>query len=84
MNISVVIPYYNESLTLERTLNALANQTLSPSEIILVDSGSNDNSSLVIEEFIKERHAKNIILLTSGCKQKSPTPSGWIRLAEAL
>ena len=73
MNISVVIPYYNESLTLERTLNALANQTLSPSEIILVDSGSNDNSPLVIEEFIKERHAKNIILLTSG--EMSPSSS---------
>ena len=73
MNISVVIPYYNESLTLERTLDALANQTLLPFEIILVDSGSNDNSLSVIKDFIKKYYIKNIILLTSG--EMSPSSS---------
>jgi glycosyltransferase involved in cell wall biosynthesis len=73
MNISVVIPYYNESLTLEKTLNALANQTLKPFEIIFVDSGSNDHSPSVIKGFIKKHHIKNIILLTSG--EMSPSTS---------
>ncbi len=36
-NISVVIPYYNDSLNFERTLQSVCNQTLQPLEVIIID-----------------------------------------------
>jgi glycosyltransferase involved in cell wall biosynthesis len=73
MKISVVIPFYNESPTLRKTLKSLANQTLKPFEILLVDSGSTDNSSSVIKNFIKENNINNISIYTSG--EMSPSSS---------
>jgi len=73
MNISIVIPFYNESLTLKKTLTLLINQTLKPFEILLIDSGSNDNSISVINDFIKENHTNNISMYTSG--EMSPSSS---------
>lgn len=42
--ISVIVPVYNASKTLEVTIRALLNQTYNNIEIILVDDGSTDNS----------------------------------------
>ncbi len=44
MNISIVIPNYNGAHFLEACLKSLNEQTLKPSEIILVDNGSKDES----------------------------------------
>lgn len=41
---SVVVPVYNASADLPKLLDALAGQTLAPSEVILVDDGSTDGS----------------------------------------
>lgn len=48
--ISIVIPTYNSSRTLLNTINSVKNQTLSPSEIIVVDDGSTDGTDLILEE----------------------------------
>ena len=66
MQISVVIPYYNESLTLEKTLKSLIHQTLKPFEILLVDSGSTDDSDKVINNFIDNNNVNNISIYKSG------------------
>lgn len=39
---AVIIPCYNASQTIERALQSIARQTLSPKEIIVVDDGSSD------------------------------------------
>ena len=52
MNISVIIPYFNESSTIIQTLNELKDQSLKPKEVILVDSGSNDSTSQIINQWI--------------------------------
>lgn len=44
MRVSVVIPFHNRELTLERAIESAINQTLPPYEIILIDDGSTDNS----------------------------------------
>lgn len=51
-NITVVIPYYNESETILETLTSLNNQSLQPEKVILVNSSSTDNTSLIIDKWI--------------------------------
>lgn len=52
--ISVIVPIYNVEEYLEKCLNSLVNQTLKNIEIILVDDGSKDKSSKIIEEYVKK------------------------------
>ena len=51
--ISVVLPVYNPGKHLVRCLDSLVNQTYSNLEIILIDDGSTDGSSLVCDEYAK-------------------------------
>ncbi|MFM7899351.1 MAG: glycosyltransferase family 2 protein, partial [Actinomycetota bacterium] len=51
-SITVVVPYYNEQDNLKYLLDQLAAQTLQPEEVILVNSGSTDASSALVEEWI--------------------------------
>lgn len=55
---SVVIPVYNKSKTIIRCLDSVSNQTFSPSEIIIVNDGSSDNSLDLIKYWIN--HNNNI------------------------
>ena len=45
MNIGIVIPAYNEAESIATTLHSLLNQTYLPSQIIVVDDGSTDNTA---------------------------------------
>lgn len=51
MNISVVIPYFNSSAIIARTLDSVKNQTYLPKEVIIVDDCSDSLNSL---DFIKD------------------------------
>lgn len=44
MDVSVIVPFYNSSTTLVRSLDSLAEQSLRDFEIICVDDGSDDDS----------------------------------------
>jgi len=50
MNISVVIPTYNRKHTLPRAIASVLNQTIQPTEIIMVDDGSTDGTADWIQE----------------------------------
>ena len=50
INISVVIPTYNRKHTLPRAIASVLNQTLQPTEIIMVDDGSTDGTAGWIQE----------------------------------
>jgi len=58
-DISVIVPYYNEADTISTTLDRLVAQTFRPREIILVDSGSADQSYEIIEDWF-ERNTERI------------------------
>lgn len=51
MKIYIVIPAHNEAGFLERTLESLANQSLQPARIMVVDDQSTDNTSELVTGF---------------------------------
>lgn len=63
--VSVIIPVYNTAQYLEESISSIVNQTLRDIEIIIVDDGSSDGSSDVIEKFANDD--KRIIFI----KQKN-------------
>jgi teichuronic acid biosynthesis glycosyltransferase TuaG len=50
---SVIIPVYNSSSYIIDVLNCLANQTLKPHEVIIINDSSSDDSLILITEFIE-------------------------------
>jgi len=50
--ISVIIPAYNHASFLASTIDSALSQTLKPSEIIVVDDGSTDDTSSVLRTFV--------------------------------
>jgi len=71
--ISVIIPYHNESKTIEKTLDLLINQTLKPKEILLINSGSTDDSYKVIQNWI-ERNATRCNVAVSNIDDGTNVP----------
>ena len=53
MELSVIVPTYNNRPVLERVLDALLRQTLPPSryEVVIVDDGSTDGTAEMLEQF---------------------------------
>ena len=57
IHISVVIPTYNRSKLLNRSIRSVLNQTLQPNEIIVVDNGSTDDTrDMVSKNFTNIRY----------------------------
>lgn len=61
--IGIIIPVYNCENTLLRLLNSIYSQSYDNYEAIFVNDGSKDNSSNVIENFIKEKNCSDKIKL---------------------
>lgn len=65
IKVSVIIPVYNAEKYLRQCLGSVINQTLQEIEIICINDGSSDGSSLILEEYassdsrIKLLHHKN-------------------------
>jgi glycosyltransferase involved in cell wall biosynthesis len=58
MNISIVIPVYNEADSLDACLQSIATQTIEPLEVFVIDNNSSDNSVQVAQKysFVKVLH----------------------------
>ncbi len=50
MSVSVVIPTHNRAHTLPRAIDSVLSQSLAPSEIIVVDDGSNDTTACLMAD----------------------------------
>lgn len=53
--VSIVIPAYNAASFIERTLETVALQTFRDFELLVVDDGSKDDTTAVVERFLKSR-----------------------------
>jgi glycosyltransferase involved in cell wall biosynthesis len=52
--VSVIIPLYNHEKFIEATIKSVVNQTLAPSEIIVINDGSIDGSHAVMQRLCQE------------------------------
>ena len=66
-SISVVIPFYNSSDTIEAALDSLRKSTVLPSEVICVDDASDDNGAEIVKRFSNRHFAVNYICHTRNC-----------------
>ena len=71
MNISIIIPTYNRSFHISKTIDSFINQNykLGIFEIIIIDNNSNDNTQSVIEAYIKENKSNIHITYLSELRQ---------------
>ena len=58
--VSIIVPIYNVSNYLDNCLTMLCNQTYKKIEIVLVDDGSTDDSSIKCDEW-KKKDARIIV-----------------------
>lgn len=56
ITISIIIPVYNVEQYLEQCLESVVQQTVKPSEVILINDGSTDNSRDICEKYCKKYH----------------------------
>lgn len=61
IDVSLVIPVFNESETIDRLITTIKAQTFQPLEIILVDGGSSDNTVQRIKDLTKEFPSFHVI-----------------------
>lgn len=54
MLLSVIVPIYNSAEYLVKCVNSIINQTYTNLEIVLIDDGSTDASSLICDNFAKQ------------------------------
>src|SRR6266446_7897434 len=52
--VSVVLPSYNHAPFIEATLRSIMKQTYRPSELIVIDDGSSDDSPAIIDRVLNE------------------------------
>ena len=48
---SVIIPAFNAAKTIERTLDSVLSQTITPDEVLVFDDGSTDNTAVILESY---------------------------------
>lgn len=83
LTLSIVIPVYNEEIHLQACLDAIANQTVMPDEVIVVDNNSTDTSVKVARAFpfvrvVKESKQGVINARTAGFNSATSTLIGRI------
>lgn len=62
---TVIMPVYNGATSIEESLDSIINQTLKPTEIIIINDGSTDNTLAIIQNYILKKKIKIKIISNS-------------------
>jgi len=65
MNYYIVIPAHNEEAFIALTLQSLAEQTLLPAKVVVVDDNSTDKTSEIVQEFASKYPFTHLVKRTS-------------------
>lgn len=65
-SISIIVPVYNVEKYLDACMHSVINQTVKPLEVILVDDGSTDSSSIICDKYSKEYDNIHVIHQKNG------------------
>jgi len=65
MNYYIVIPAHNEEVFIALTLQSLAEQTLLPAKVVVVDDNSTDKTSEIVQEFASKYPFIHLVKRTS-------------------
>ncbi len=60
IKVSIIVPVYNSDKYLKKCLDSIQNQTYKNYEAIIINDGSTDNSSKIIQEYINDERFKII------------------------
>jgi glycosyltransferase involved in cell wall biosynthesis len=60
--VSIIVPVYNTERYIEKCLESLVNQTLKDIQIVIVNDGSTDGSSQIIDKFLQRHHEKIVYI----------------------
>src|SRR3989344_4636851 len=60
---TILIPAYNEELSIEKTLKSCIHQSYPNLEIIVINDGSKDSTAEIVKNFILHPRHKNIRLI---------------------
>lgn len=66
IKVSIIVPIYNVEKFLDQCISSILNQTYKNLEVILVNDGSEDNSSNIMEKYLKEDNRIKIITKKNG------------------
>ena len=64
--VSVIVPIYNAESTLRKSVDSVLNQTMTDYEVILVDDGSTDSSSMICDEYESKDKRVSVIHQPNG------------------
>lgn len=64
--LSIIIPVYNVELYLKNCLDSILNQNINNYEIILINDGSTDNSSIICDEYVNKYSNIKVIHKSNG------------------
>ena len=78
IKISVIIPTYNRSKLLNRSIRSVLNQTFQPNEIIVVDNGSTDDTREMVS-----KNFRNIRYIYHDKKGVSSARNAGIRISKS-
>lgn len=63
--VSVIVPVYNVKQFVKKSIESLLNQTYNNLEIIIIDDGSSDGSSEILDDFLSNAQDKILLKRTS-------------------
>lgn len=69
LNVSIIIPAWNEAERIRDCLLNATRQTIMPHEVLVVDNRSTDNTCAVVEQFIAEHPEPPVKLLHQNDEQ---------------